>query len=441
MAPTTARILEIDVLRGFSLLGIYWINAVVFAFPQGAYSVPTMFGIADEANTLHWIFSELFVEGTMRGLFSLLFGASALIFLNEGRMAAGGPDLVGRYYRRNVILMGFGLVHAYLLLSAYEVLFAYGILGLLLFPLRLFRARWLLAGGLAVLVVGDLISGGWLARLASPPADKTEISAPLKLTHPSRPATENGMVGAAKRALESARNEMEEDVDHARRGYGALLPMNAGVAIEQQTTELVRHHLFDMGGMMLLGMALFKLGVLTGARSARFYVVLMVLGYAGSVLLRGHDVYIGVTRGFGVALALGGAVDYDLDRLPGVLGHIGLIGLLCRSQALAAVAQGLAVVGRLALTNYVLQTVISIFLFYGFGFGLFAEIERYQLLWVCLGVWAAQILLSALWLASFRHGPVEWLWRSLTAGRWEPLVLPQPLPRNEKRPGSGEPRR
>jgi len=143
MTPTVSavpvRIEQLDVLRGFAVLGIFWVNIVVFGLPHGAYAYPTLFGTADELNLWTWAASEVFVEGTMRGLFSILFGASALIFLDEVRLGTGGVTVVERFYRRNLLLMAFGMIHAYFLLWPFDVLYAYGLFGLFLFPLRRVR--------------------------------------------------------------------------------------------------------------------------------------------------------------------------------------------------------------------------------------------------------------------------------------------------------------
>ena len=124
------RIVQMDVLRGFAVLGIYWINIFVFALPYSDYGIPEELNDNSMINLVIQVISEIFVEGTMRGLFSALFGASALIFLAEARLAASGLELVDRYYRRTLILIMFGVIHGYLLLWPYDVLYAYGLLGL-----------------------------------------------------------------------------------------------------------------------------------------------------------------------------------------------------------------------------------------------------------------------------------------------------------------------
>lgn len=105
--------------------------------------------------------------------------------------------------------------------------------------------------------------------------------------------------------------------------------------------------------------------------------------------------------------------------------------LLCRAQRMVPLLKGLAAAGRMALSNYLVQSLFSIFLFYGFGLGLFAALERYQLALTALAFGGLQIIYSRLWLRYFRYGPMEWLWRSLVGGGPEPLRLPKPLPQPE----------
>jgi len=133
-------------------------------------------------------------------------------------------------------------------------------------------------------------------------------------------------------------------------------------------------------------------------------------------------VYTELIHGFDITgLDAGSSVDYDISRLPVTLGHVGVIGLLCQYARFDRITNLLAAVGRLALTNYILQTVISIFLFFGFGLALFGVFERYELIYVCLGMWALQIIFSVRWLKYYKYGPLEWLWRSLIYGQPQPF--------------------
>lgn len=404
------RIAQIDVLRGFSVLGIYWVGVGAFGLPYGANALPTLLGTPSDLNLAIWASAEIYVSGAMRGLFSMLFGASALIFLDEARLSSGGLALVDRFYRRNLTLMLFGIAHAYLLLWPHDVLYAYGLLGMFLFPLRKTPAPILLLVGIAMLAVADLEIDwsqvlGWLWGL--PPPDGVAAAG----------APEESAV-----FLDWLRMQMAEDIRTYQSGYLEIFVAQAAEVVAQQSTVFYTRHLYEIGGMMLVGMALYRWGVLSGERSASTYLWLMLLGFAVGGWMRGANLYQAYLLDFEpltlVQLEEG---RWGLGRLPVMFGHVGLIGLLCRWTRAGWLTRALAATGRLALTNYIGQTVFSISLFYGLGFGLFGSLERWQLALVCMGVWVVQIGFSVLWLKHYRYGPLEWLWRSLIFGRPQPM--------------------
>lgn len=427
------RIVQIDVLRGLAVLGIYLVNVISFGLPYGAYPFPTLLGEAQQANIAFWAFSEVAVEGTMRGLFSMLFGASAMIFLSEAKLASSGLELVDRYYRRTLLLMLFGILHAYFLLWPYDVLYAYGLFGLFLFPLRKLKPATLLLIGCLILVVGDIeiyrtspdtnadissdiLDAAETLEHQAPDSQEPEVVAP-------DPAREAALARDKEWFRETVLVEMEDDIALHRAGYNRIFTGQIPDVIDQHSTYIYNHHIFDIGGMMLIGMALFKLGILSGKRSLVFYLVMAVAGYLIGGMARVHSVYTELVHGFDLTgLETSGGIDYDFGRLPVTLGHIGVIGLLCHFSRFDRLTRLLAAVGRLALTNYIMQTVISIFLFFGFGFSLFGVLERYELLYVCLGVWAFQIVFSVAWLKYYKYGPLEWLWRTLIYGQPQPFV-------------------
>lgn len=406
------RIAQIDVLRGFAVLGVYWVGVGAFGLPYGANALPTLLGTPTDLNLAIWASTEIYVSGAMRGLFSMLFGASALIFLDDARLSSGGLALVDRFYRRNLTLMLFGIVHAYLLLWPHDVLYAYGLLGMFIFPLRRTPALALFLAGVSLLAVADVEVDwgsvlGWLRGL--PPPDVAAAT--------STPE-ESG------RFLNWLRMQMAEDIQTYRSGYLDIFAAQVAEVAAQQSTVFYKRHLFEIGGMMLTGMALYRWGVLSGQRSVRLYLLLAVLGFAVGGWMRGANLYQAYLLDFDpltlVQLEEG---RWGLGRLPIALGHVGLIGLLCRWGRAAWLTGPLAATGRLALTHYIAQTVFSITLFYGLGFGLFGTLERWQLALICLAVWAIQVGFSVLWVRRYRYGPLEWLWRSLIFGRAQPMRL------------------
>ena len=432
------RIFQIDVLRGFALLGIYWINVFVFGLPALDYYFPPELNDESLINSTISIIGGVYIEGTMRGLFSILFGASALIFLDEAKLANSGLDLVDRYYRRTLLLTLFGVIHAYLLLWPYDVLYAYGLFGLFLFPLRKLPVKVLLACALVLLAIGDLhIQAPDLDGANKTSLENTDIAGDnklqVKINHSPHSnalssktevsATEDGD-GSYEIApnqppwsdsIRKLLNSLSPEIYHS--GYATIFSLQRYLVVAKQSITIYQDYLFDIGGMMLLGMALLKMGVLTGQRTGYVYLLLALFGYGVGSATRFFLVLDGPTADSSLNVTNG----YNLGRLLISLGHIGLVGLLCRSVWLNFVTRLLAGVGRMALTNYIMQTVISIFLFYGFGFGLYAELERYQLTLVCIGVWLFQIAYSYIWLVWYKHGPLEWAWRSMIYGKMQAI--------------------
>ena len=404
------RITQIDVLRGVAVLGIYWINIMVFALPYTVYMLPVLMGDATVANSWVWGFSAVFVDGTMRALFSMLFGASAMLFLDETRLAGGGLDVVDRYYRRTLLLMVFGLIHAWLLLWPYDVLYAYGLLGLFLFPLRKVAPPILLVIGALLLLLGDL--GVSQTSPSNVPGIERSVLDQRLPAEAQKPDLSDKGLG------ETMAIQLEEEIAAYRSGYARIFEYQKKDVIDQQSTNMYDTHFFDIGGMMLLGMALFRLGILSGRRTKAFYLQMLLLAYLCGIAFRAPDVIEAVLHGFSLTLLLGHeSATYNIGRVSMTLGHIGLICLLCQTSFFSRIARMLAAVGRMALTNYIMQTVISMFIFFGFGFGLYASFERYQLLFICLAIWAAQITFSLFWFRHYHYGPMEWVWRSLIYGQ------------------------
>jgi uncharacterized protein len=174
---------------------------------------------------------------------------------------------------------------------------------------------------------------------------------------------------------------------------------------------------------MLVGMALYKMGVLSARRSRNFYLALIAVALLVGVPIIG----IGVQHNFANqwvssprAYLVGVQHNYWASMLVS-LGWIGAVMLLCRSAVLEALKRGLAAVGRTAFSNYILQTVLCTTIFYGHGLGLFGQVERSGLALIVLAIWLTQLTISPIWLRHFHFGPLEWLWRSLSYRKVQPF--------------------
>ncbi len=418
--PPRERLL--DVIRGFALCGILLINinalgdGYLTQYPREPFSLASLDWQA-------FVLSDLFVEGTMRGLFTILFGASALLaFQASGRGEAAGLAL---HYRRAVALVALGLAHAHLFLWYGDILFLYGLAALFLFPLRRLPPVSKLA--LASVLIGVLAVTGALFTIGQAEAFRAGEAAIVAQ------AAGGELSQAQAQALE-ARNEALDlrrpplsalnEERQARLGdYVDVMRLNSAEWARFNLGSPLLIFLIESIAFMLIGMALLESGILTGRRAPSFYQWLAVCGYGLGAGLSAVELWIGARTDFEPGQAQLYPITYELSRLAGTLGHIGLLGLVWRGSASDAVGRGLEALGRLALTNYLTASIICAFLFNGFGFGLFGRFLTFELWGIAALILLAQAIMSFFWVQAFRHGPFEWLLRSIAHWKWQPFLL------------------
>ena len=403
----SARIDAIDVLRGFALLGILVMNVQAFAMPQAAYFNPTAYGDLEGANLYVWLAGRMFADQKFMTIFSMLFGAG--VVLMAGRAGALGA---GRrtHYRRMAWLAVIGLLHAHLLWAG-DILFLYAVCGMLVYPLRRQPPGRLLALGAASLAVGSAWSvGSGLSLPYWPEAERAALEADLWRPAPAA---------------------IEAELAAFRGGWLDQQPVRSTGAFLFETFALITWGVWRAGGLMLVGMALFKREVFSARRSARFYAALIAVAVAAGLPLQAFGTALDFERGWSLwSFFLGQQFNYWPSIAVG-LGYVGLVMLACRAETLRRCTRPFAAVGRTALTNYLLQTVLCTTIFYGHGLGWFGSVDRVGQIGVVAGVWAVQLAASPLWLRRFRFGPAEWAWRSLTYGARPPLrrtPAPEPVP-------------
>lgn len=410
-APATVRIEALDFVRGVALCGILLMNITGFGLPN-AYVNPVNAGGATGANLWAWIVTEIGFEGTQRALFSMLFGAS-VILLTARLEASGRADAADIYFRRNLWLIGFGLVNAYIFLWHGDILYAYGVVALFVFAFRKLAAKWLLAIGVGAL----MLSAAWNAYdnqilLGRHQAWAAAVQAGAgggRLSEAQQQAIADWE--EARGHFKSTPAEVADEARNWTSGWWPAFRRAARISSNMQSWFMYRYF-FDIFGMMLIGMALFRWGVLTLERPPVVYWAMAGLGYAVGLTVNLLETRWIIVHDFS-ALAFGQAhISYDLGRLAMTVGHVGALLLFVRSGALAWLRRSLAAVGRMAVTNYLAQSVVCGLLFIGLGF--YNRLERHELYLVVFAIWAAQIVISPIWLRHFRFGPVEWLWRYLT---------------------------
>ena len=219
--------------------------------------------------------------------------------------------------------------------------------------------------------------------------------------------------------------EIDAQIEDMQGGYWSAFSQTSKITAKFQWAE-APNMFADVLMMMILGMAFLKNGIFTNECKTRTYAMFIVFGYGIGFALRYFTTQKALQHGFELeGLIYGFAVTHP-SRLALAMGHIGLIMLLLRSGFFGWVISSLAAVGRMALTNYLMQSIICMFIFYGlsgFGYGLYGTLERYELYPIMAGIWVFQIIFSLLWLKAFRFGPFEWVWRSLTYYKRQPMRI------------------
>ncbi|HIG42478.1 MAG: DUF418 domain-containing protein [bacterium] len=416
-----SRIESLDVLRGFALLGILLLNIIGFGLHSAAYSNPG-FDLTNQSglDLAAWVSVELFAEGAMRCLFSMLFGAGVVLF-TTGKKSKSGAE----HYKRTFWLLIFGLFDAYVLLWNGDILVTYAIAGALLYWFRDYSVRKLLiiAGVIIGLMSALHLALGFVLGEASRSA---EIMANTK-----------NQAGLSSYVIETAAvwdefvvdfaptdEAVAEEMAQRRDSYWSAFFWNAGKSTHMITEILPMFLIWDALAMMIIGMALYKAGVLQGECSSRFYVRLMVIGFTIGLLTNAYEVLLALRNNFNLlSIFAQTQPTYHIGRLGMCLGYIGLIVWLTREDVIASVRHLLAGVGRMALTNYLMQSLICAIVFTGLGFSQVGELSRVALYPVVFGIWVFQLFFSQWWLKRYRFGPIEWLWRAFTYGERPPFVV------------------
>jgi len=427
VAPVSkaARVASLDVLRGISLLGILMMNITGFGLLFQAYDNPLADGGAAGIDLLVYKIINVGFEGTMRGIFSILFGAG-VVLLTE-RMEKGGAGIMAAeiHFRRMMWMMLFGIIHWALLLWTGEILFMYSMCGLLVFAPRKLPAKVQIGAGLVLLVCAALFSSlDYKSTIESHDkavaAEAVQASGKV-LTKEQTKAIEDWKASEGH-IMPTPGDAAEQRKIHSGSYPDAVAGQLHG-SFEFQWVGAPFWMIFDVIPFMLIGMALLKWGVLSASKSLRFYLTMALLGYGVGLPLGYYELGVILDSKFTLLGFAEAGRTYELSRLAMVVGHLGIALAMIRTGLFGGLQRALAAVGQMALSNYIAQTLICTMLFYGFGFGMFSTLARHQLYYVVGSIWLVELVWSSLWLSRYRFGPMEWLWRSLTYWQRQPMRL------------------
>ena len=407
------RIESLDVLRGFALLGILLVNIVAFGLVSSAFLDPGIYltpigGI----DYIVWAFIELSSEGAMRTLFSILFGAGVVLFVTGSTAKSGWL-----HYRRNFWLLVFGLINAYIFLWPGDILVTYALSGFVLWFVRNWKARSLLILATFLILIGSLQNFAMKSTLeiARDAAEEMKISI-SKGEEFSEETAEwaQGWIDYEEDNQAEIDN-IPNEVKKRTSSYSSAYEYNLEKANEMIYFVLPFFLFLDALMMMVIGMALFKLGVLDGGRDIKFYIRMMCIGFLTGISINAYEVLLITNSNMDIIETNPYfRFTYHFGRLFMGLGYLGLVILLIKIEKLESLRFRLACVGRMALTNYLMHSVIALFIFTGAGLGLLGKFSWSQLYLFVLLIWVIQLYISPLWLKYFYFGPVEWLWRLLT---------------------------
>lgn len=415
-APVTAgeRMQALDLLRGFALCGILLMN---IKFMGGTPGRPLFPAIPTDPDWIVWSVQAVAFEGTMRGLFTLLFGAGMLLMMRRP-----GIEAADVYFRRCLMLLGFGMMNVLVFLWPADALFIYGVSGAAIFVFRNLSWRRLLVVAAAILMVLTLKTGiedrAHAMELREGRVAAEAQAAGQALTPAQAEAAKAWTERLERRTTLSPKAEKE--IAQRREGWTGVLKWSWATWTTVFLQTLLAELVLESVAFMMVGMALLKAGVLTGERSWRVYAALAAGGYAVGLSLNGWQVWTAWTTDFAPDLWIT-QVTYQIDRLAMTLGHVGLVLLLWKANVWGVVGRTLASMGRLGLTNYLGQSALTSIYFYGFDM---VGRHGWAELWcVAVVIWVIQAILSSLYLRVFSIGPAEWLLRSVAYGRFQsPMV-------------------
>ena len=317
----------------------------------------------------------------------------------------------------------FGLLNAYVFLWWGDVLFKYALLGMLLFAFRQASFRVLTAAVLTCLAVLTVQPFADYREMANLQQDYIEVQdqqgSGERLTSDDR-----DVIADWQETLNDQRPDydlIEDEMEIKRGQYAEIFEYNAERVVEEHTAIFYKEDLWDMMLYMFLGIMLFRMGFFDEHVKQGVHFSIALFGIA-----TGLATHAWMTLGLQESHldpvnSLYYLIFFDLGRLPFVLGYLSLIIFVFRMAIFRRLGDGMLAAGRMALSNYLMQSVFAAFLFYGFGLAQFNQLSRLEIVMFVVVVWILQITFSVYWMRRFHYGPFEWLWRSLTYWKAQPF--------------------
>lgn len=420
------RIIILDSLRGIAILGILLMNIPSFGLPSPVSGDPSVLYEWGTIDFKVWNFVTWFPEGTQRAIFSMLFGAGIILFINGKEKRLDGLMPADYFFRRQLWLMVFSLFDVFVLLWLGDILLDYAILGMIMFAFRNLPPKKLLIGAAFCFIFmmarenrnlyQDKVTIHLGEKIAVIDTSKTKLSL---LQKEELGATQEFKENST---IESKKKKAQKNIIKHTGSYKNLYEYRTNSWVDSLIPYLF-YGLWDVLLFMFLGMAFFKMGILTGQASVKTYVWMTVIGLGLGLTISYFRLQQMVDANFNMYeyTKQTSFSSYELSRTFRSIGLLGLIMLLYKSGWFKWLFALLRPVGQMAFTNYLMQSLLCGLFFYGIGFGMFGQLARHEIYYVVAAVWLIQIIYSNIWLRYFRFGPLEWAWRSLTYWKAQPF--------------------
>lgn len=459
------RIFSLDVLRGIALMGILVISIWEFGGFSSAH-LQYYRSSPHGGNYRLLTFVSVFFEGKMRALFALVFGVGMVLFMQK----KDHPVMISpadAFIRRQMWLIGFGIFNAFILLWPGDILFQYGVVGILLFPFYRLHAKGLLIAALlctliycgkqywnynddqkdytkylAVTQVEKKFKADSADRAKKDSIDRTKDTVLMKEvllqnkkndslakkndTLTKKQAEEKSKWEGRVKGLKFDSAQVKNEQKSMRSGYGKVWDHLMPRSQNRESMWLYRIGVWDIASMMLMGMALLAFGFFDSKKFGNRYLwlslVLMAAGFAFSWFRIHYDnVRLMDYAKYVETHPLPYNIFFPLERLLLAVGYASLILWFLQMNVNKWFWSAIASAGQMALTNYILQSVICTLIFHGYGFSYFGKLQQWELYFVVMEIALVQVVFSVFWLRYFTMGPLEWIWRCLIYRKWLPV--------------------
>ena len=382
------RIHSLDLIRGFAVLGILIMNITSFSQISVAYMNPTIGAGLGGYNQYFHGFNYIFADTRFMSIFSILFGAGVVLFTQ--RLEAKGRRVVALHYKRMFSLLIFGLIHAYFIWAG-DILVAYAICGSLVFFFRKKSIRTLLI--MAVILFLVPICLNYMTYHGMP---EEALESTFAFFYPS---TEQ--IIAQTKIMQGS--------------YIQQMPLRIENALELQTLVFMIDTFWRTSAMMLLGMILYRKGILSANNSTEYYKNMMWVGFVPGLIISSVGLNQVYSSDWSSAYVMNIGANYKfVSGLLMALGYIGLVIWIYKKGIFKKLQNRLQATGRMAFTNYIGMSVICTLIFNGHGLGLYGTFDRFQQFVIVIGVWVIMLIISPKVLKKYQFGPLESMWRKLT---------------------------